>query len=287
MTIAERIGEIHLARSLDAQTRSGGVGRAVVPVRARGRDLRGVPRCGRHVCQCPWRRGSTCLPRLARRRGRAAALGPHDDDTVTGRIAIASLHDEPRRADRRRRCHRLRSATILSSPWQYVASWTPTAPWPAREALSWAEHGIDAFGVRDTRLVEALAEEYHHAADHLTPWTWYGECSNSAADSGEYKRLERHGAERRLAVLERQSDGSSAGRRHATGGRDASELVRVHLARRRGTSLDRRASHGVTAAYGSSSPQHARATTPPTRFQFTRPSRTNRSEARTIAYRSD
>lgn len=119
----------------------------------------------------------------------------------------------------------------LSSAWQYVRIVEAYRRADRRaDALDWAERGLAAFGVRDARLVEALADEYHAAgrgedAVRLA-WKVFDERPNFV----DYERLRRH-AQQAARWDDWHTRAVDRLRRDTTkrGGCDATELVRVLL----------------------------------------------------------
>jgi uncharacterized Zn finger protein len=122
-------------------------------------------------------------------------------------------------------------ARDLSSAWQYVRIVDAYRTAARHEdALAWAEKGIAAFELTDARLVEALAEEYHHAGRGTDAVKLIWRLFDRHPVFAEYQRLRRHAIwaqeweQWRDKAIDRL-------RRDTTkrGGRDATELAQVYL----------------------------------------------------------
>jgi hypothetical protein len=122
-------------------------------------------------------------------------------------------------------------ARDLSSAWQYVRIvHTYRDAGRHGDALDWAERGLAAFDLADTRLVDALADEYHHAGrgDDAVRLLWKD--FDRRPIFTNYQRLRRHaiaadgwGSWRDKAVDRLRRDTTKRG------GRDATELAQVFL----------------------------------------------------------
>ena len=122
-------------------------------------------------------------------------------------------------------------ARDLSSAWQYVRIIEVYRRADRHaDALDWAERGFAAFEFSDVRLVEALADEYHHANRGGDAARLLWKSLDRRPISGSYERL-RHHATRAGEWQAWRDKAIDRLRRDTTkrGGRDASELVRVYL----------------------------------------------------------
>lgn len=119
----------------------------------------------------------------------------------------------------------------LSSAWQYVRIVHAYCDADRHgDALEWAERGLAAFDVADTRLVEAVADEYHHAGrgDDAIRLLW--KVFDRRATFVEYEWLRRH-AQLAARWPDWRTKAIDRLRRDTTkrGGRDATELAQVYL----------------------------------------------------------
>lgn len=119
----------------------------------------------------------------------------------------------------------------LSSAWRYVRiveTYRNADRHP--DALHWAEQGLGVFELADVRLVEALAEEYHHAgrASDAVQLIW--RVLDRRPMFGEYQRLQGHAIRagewpvwRDKAIVRLRHDVTKRN------GRDATEVASVFL----------------------------------------------------------
>ena len=122
-------------------------------------------------------------------------------------------------------------ARDLSSAWQYVRIIEICGRADRHaDALEWAERGFAIFEFSDGRLLEALADEYHHADRGRDAVRLFWKALDLRPTSHSYERLRHHAtragewtAWRGKAIDRLRRDTAKRG------GRDASELVRVYL----------------------------------------------------------
>jgi uncharacterized Zn finger protein len=122
-------------------------------------------------------------------------------------------------------------ARDLSSAWQYVRIIDAYLKAGRHDdALRWAETGLAAFDLADIRLLEALAEEYHHAGRGSDGVRLVWKVFDRRPTLADYQRLRDH-AERAGEWQLRRDKAIERLRRDTTkrGGRDATELARVFL----------------------------------------------------------
>lgn len=232
--IAERIGDLHLAACTDAQPDPIGLAERLFRAELTAETFDVFHGAASTYADVLGDAGLAAYRRLADEAwSRLPELGPGDERRTyrSDRYRITKIMETLAAMTGDVDAEVAVLARDLSSAWRYVRIVHAYRDAGRHaDALDWAERGLAAFDSTDSRLVEALADEYHHAGrgDDAVRLLW--KVFDRRSTFVDYQRLRRN-AQRAERWADWHAKAIDRLRRDTTkrGGRDATELVQVFL----------------------------------------------------------